>query len=133
MSTARDDSFVFRVLALYDDYELHEFLYWQTGADGGVRFYANCNDLFAWGCSDADEITSDNIGALESALADVAAVQGYATSDALLLFCARLRGMRPQGAMYEHIPRALWPLFDACGPERITGLGNPKPQPALFA
>lgn len=41
------------------------------------------------------------------------------------LFCARVRGERPQGACYSRYPQELWPLFDAVGPERETGLGNP--------
>jgi hypothetical protein len=41
------------------------------------------------------------------------------------LFAARVRGVRPQGASYSLYPRATWPLFDACGPKRETGLGNP--------
>lgn len=41
------------------------------------------------------------------------------------LFAARVRGMRPQGACYKGYPKDLWPLFDACGPERETGMGNP--------
>lgn len=41
------------------------------------------------------------------------------------LFAARVREMRPQGACYKGYPKDLWPLFDACGPERETGMGNP--------
>ena len=41
------------------------------------------------------------------------------------LYCARRREERPQGACYSIIPKNLWPLFHACGPERKTGLGNP--------
>lgn len=42
-----------------------------------------------------------------------------------LLFSARSRGMRPQGAYYKLFPRDTWELFDACGPEREVGVGNP--------
>lgn len=41
------------------------------------------------------------------------------------LFAARVRGMRPQGAAYTFYPPETWPLFDACGPEREIGFGNP--------
>ena len=39
------------------------------------------------------------------------------------LFSARVRKMRPQGASYKLYPKELWPLFDACGPERIDSDG----------
>lgn len=43
------------------------------------------------------------------------------------LFCARVRGERPQGAAYKvRYPEELWPLFDAAGPEREVGFGNPR-------
>lgn len=32
-------------------------------------------------------------------------------------------------SMYPYINEALWPLIDACGPEREVGFGNPKPRP----
>lgn len=41
------------------------------------------------------------------------------------LFAAKVKGMRPQGAAYTYIPTDAWDLFDACGPERQTGMGNP--------
>ena len=31
--------------------------------------------------------------------------------------------------MYETIDKTLWPLFDACGPVRTVGFGNPEPHP----
>jgi hypothetical protein len=44
------------------------------------------------------------------------------------LFVCRERKMRPQGAVYPE-DRRFWPLFDACGPEREVGLGNPHASP----
>ena len=41
------------------------------------------------------------------------------------LFAARSRQERPQGACYSGYDRSIWSLFDACGPEREVGLGNP--------
>ncbi|UDL15984.1 hypothetical protein QEH42_gp234 [Microbacterium phage Pumpernickel] len=43
-----------------------------------------------------------------------------------LLFAAKSRKMRPQGAYYKSIPENIWHLFDACGPEREVGMGNPR-------
>lgn len=43
------------------------------------------------------------------------------------LFAARSRKMRPQGAAYKvRYPEELWGLFNAAGPEREVGLGNPR-------
>jgi len=43
------------------------------------------------------------------------------------LFAARVRKMRPQGAAYKvRYDESIWPLFDACGPVREVGFGNPK-------
>lgn len=41
------------------------------------------------------------------------------------LYAARVRHERPQGACYAAYPRQLWPMFDAVGPEREVGIGNP--------
>jgi hypothetical protein len=43
------------------------------------------------------------------------------------LFVARVRNMRPQGAAYKvRYPEEIWGLFNAAGPEREVGLGNPR-------
>jgi hypothetical protein len=42
-----------------------------------------------------------------------------------MLYCARKYEMRPQGAVYSHIPRKLWPVFDECGPIREIDMCNP--------
>ncbi len=43
------------------------------------------------------------------------------------LFSARCRGERPQGAAYKvRYPEALWDEFNAAGPEREVGFGNPR-------
>jgi hypothetical protein len=105
-----------------------------------VQFYIGCNDLFFWGCSDAEEITEENFHLLEESFWDLKKIDpgmGYHTI--LLfseLFCARSRKMRPQGAAYPKDEK-FFDLFHACGPERETGLGNPhkpggyKPTPPI--
>ena len=91
-----------------------------------LELYINCNDAFYWGCADREEITPENIEALESAKKALGADEhGFAG----LLFCARVRELRPQGALYGYIPEELWPLFDACGPVREVDIGNPKEHP----
>lgn len=111
-------------------------LWWRTGDEyAPITLLVNCNDFFAWGCGDCEEVTKDNIAVLEQAAKDIAAVTADGDyKDAGLLFCARVRGVRPQGAYYPHLDKETWPLFDACGPERTAGVvGNPLKQPTEAA
>ncbi len=88
-------------------------LWWRTdGEYAPVTFMVNCNDLFFWACSDAEVITEDNISEFEQAYKDIDSPY------AQILFCCRVRGMRPQKPYYKHIPEKFHKLFDSCGPER---------------
>lgn len=105
-------------------------LYWRVKPDG-IHWFVNCNDLFWWGTADAEDLTAENVGVLEQAVADCRAADPVVgTLDASRLFCCRVRRMRPQGAYYPKLEKILWTLFDACGPERAVDYGNPKPRPA---
>lgn len=107
-------------------------IWWRTdGEYAPVTFLAKCNDLFYWGGADCERITQQNVHLLERAKEDLTAVaikghrKGYAaTLYAVDLFCCRVRGMRPQGCCYPR-EREAWPIFDACGPPREVGPGNP--------
>lgn len=82
--------------------------------DGKLTLFIDCSDLFAWGGADAESITADNITILEQAVLDIKAIQpDY--MDAHLLFCCRVRGMRPQKPYYKEVEPAIHHLFDACG------------------
>lgn len=85
------------------------------------KLYINCNDLFAWGCADSEDLPIDALPHLEKAVEDC----GGDWDIGGLLYCARNRKVRPQGAFYSYIPNNLWHLFDSCGEERETGFGNP--------
>jgi hypothetical protein len=128
--------FVYRVLNSFDgdfDHADRGDLLWRC-AGGAVTFSVNCGDLFWWGTADCEPITPENVGVLEQAIRDACVVDRYAgPTQAGSLFCARVRGMRPQGACYKSIPEAFWPLFDACGPAREADLGNPSKQPCEAA
>lgn len=87
----------------------------------GYRPCMICNDFFLWGGSDAEPLNEDHMPAVRQAIADC----GGSIDNGTLLWVARARQMRPQGAYYSYFPRETWPLFDACGPERETGFGNP--------
>jgi hypothetical protein len=80
-----------------------------------------CNDLFWWACSDAENITVETLPLLEKAINDCKGNEQIGA----LLFCARQRKMRPQGACYSWFSKELWPLLDECGSEREIDFGNP--------
>lgn len=84
-----------------------------------------CNDVFAWGTADCEEITPADLPMLAQAFADAREATGDRWESGGNLYCARKRKERPQGAYYRYIPDPLKPLFDAAGPERSTGLLNP--------
>lgn len=116
MSLSLSDSAIRELLSLVSRHEVYDVLWW----DEDLSFFVNCNDAFAWACSDCEPITEDRIPLLKKALEDC-----ESDSDGMLLYVARLRKMRPQGAMYKYIDKKFWPLFDACGPAREGGFGNP--------
>jgi len=87
----------------------------------GEKPCINCNDFFFWGCGDAEDIDEESLPMLHKAVEDC---NGDVETGALL-YCARRRNMRPQGACYSMILKELWPLFDSCGEERKTDFGNP--------
>lgn len=127
--------FVLRVLSIFDGFDgpSNEQVWWRTDEEyAPITLFVNCNDTFFWGCSDCETITPENVAVLEQAVADAQAADKHGASHATELFCARVRNMRPQGACYKYYPRTMWPLFDACGEPRKTGLGNPlTPEEAM--
>lgn len=101
-------------------------LWWRTdGEFEPLTLFVRCSDLFFADCADAERLTDANIQILEEALRDAIAAGPALGAYAGLLFCARMRRMRPQGAQYMRIPEPLHPLFDACGPERQASAANP--------
>lgn len=125
---ATDPEFINRVLeATAGDCSGH--VYWEL-ENGEIRFWVLCNDTFFWGTGDGEDITPENVHLLEEASKELAAF-GEQVRDFCLttLFAAKVRKMRPQGALYKYLDEETWPLFDACGPERDVGLGNPEPHP----
>jgi hypothetical protein len=127
--------FVCRVLSIFNGFDglSNDDVWWRTDTEyAPITLMVNCNDLFFWGCSDCEEVTPENIELLEKTVKEVHDLTGtdrYADA----LFVCRVRRMRPQGACYDERyigPETLWPLYDACGPERKTDFGNPKARPA---
>lgn len=116
-----------KILQITAENDSCDSVWWRTdGEYAPVTFIVNCNDVFYWGCSDAETITEENITDFEQSFEDAKSASKVGEIYAPILFCARVRKMRPQGAMYKTIPIELWDLFNQCGPERETGIGNPN-------
>ena len=114
-----EPNLVMRVLAA-TAFDNCEDVWWRVdGEYAPITLFVNCNDLFYWGCSDAEVVTEKNIDIFEQAYKD-------SEDHGDLLFCCRVRKMRPQGAYYEYFSEEDKVLFDACGPVREVGFGNPK-------
>lgn len=58
-----------------------------------------CPDVFAGGCSDVEQVTADNVELLEETISEMERDHPDSAHLAPQLFCARVRGMRPQGAV----------------------------------
>lgn len=109
-----------------------EDLWWREDEEDQniLNFYVNCSDLFYWGTSDLELITPEKLGVLYEAKKELDAldIPDYKREYGLL-FCAKVRGMRPQGAYYKYLDKATWHLFDECGTIRETNQLNPTPHP----
>lgn len=132
--------FIQELLQLFDKYDQHDDLMWRTGRMWGggnfeepASFMVRCNDTFEWGCADMEDVTPDNLPLLRSAFEDCHREHGYVgTTYATMLFVARVRQMRPQGAAYPPDDLGgIIKLLNECGPEREVGLGNPRPAPSV--
>ena len=114
--------------------ELIRYL-WEVDLDDHLSFFVsedglevsfNCSDLFVWGCSDGEAITYADFDLLKQTVSEVDQVDRFKV--ATDLYCARRRKVRPHGAAYSGYPEKYWPLFNACGEERIVGMGG---EPAI--
>jgi len=126
--------FMMRVMEIFYRADIREQLIWYIDAhDGDLFLAADVSDVFSWGAADAEDITVETLPELEQAYADLKRLHEKATTWTADLYAARRRGHRPQGAAYPKpdVPcfTELAMLFNACGPERPTGFGNPKRPP----
>lgn len=117
------------ILQFLAKHELTSSVWWRCdGKFAPITFLLNMNDVFAWACADAEELTLENLPVFEQAVKDCMEACDVGEAYAPNLFAARIRKMRPQGAAYPP-DKELWPLFDAAGPVREIGLGNPYGHP----
>lgn len=109
MSTTVADAMT--ILAAVAAMDEHDVIWWRCdGEYAPITFFVRANDLFYWACSDGEELTIENLAVFQQAFRDCDHGQE--------LFCARVRGMRPQQPYYKAFSAAEKVLFDACGPER---------------
>ena len=120
-----DKEFIIKILEFFQP--CPNDLIWKV-EDNSLTFFINCSDFFWWGCGDAEAITPETFDILVNAKNECEKLDEF-SSDWTLLYCARVRKMRPQGAYYEFQNRKLWHLFDECGPEREPSIGNPRIRP----
>lgn len=105
-------------------------------AEDEVKCTIDCSDVFAWGCADSEELEPEDIPLLKQAHAELEALppeegqthHGYSAYSEML-YCAKKRKMRPQGAVYKNLPQPTWPLFNSCGAHREPCFGNPTATP----
>lgn len=95
----------------------------QLYVDKEVTLTVDCSDLFVWGCSDYEPIELEELKDLNRAIEDARAAGAETGGE--LLWVARKRKLRPQGAYYAHVHPGLGKLFDTCGEFRPAELGNP--------
>lgn len=124
MSTLSKDQ-ILEVLRIFE-FGDQEGLFWRD-FDGILHMYVLCSDVFFWGSADMEEITPENLPLLHETREELHKINQDMQLDTL--FCARVRKIRPQGALYKYLDEDTWHLFDDCGPERDVGIGNPHPQP----
>lgn len=121
------------VMRFCAEHDMTSHIIVHVGDDSKLEVAADCSDCFWWGCADAEEITSENFQLFRDTVTECesldASSENFASLYAGELFAARVRKMRPQGASYELYHPALWPLFNACGPERTCEYGNPHKYP----
>lgn len=96
-------------------------------ADSDWSLVVACNDCFGWGMADSEPIMPEDFAALWQARADAAGSPWWP-----LVWVARKRGMRPQGALLREIAPddPALPHLLAAGPPRPVTFGNPIDFPA---
>lgn len=106
------EGWLLRVMQILAKDENYEDIWWRCdGEHAPITVLVNCNDLFYWACADAEKLTEENLDIFEKAHADD-------PKNGSLLFCCRVREMRPQKPFYDYLDKDKHHLYDECGPIR---------------
>lgn len=117
--------------AWVEDWDLSlDELFVRVSSSRVTHIYVTCSDQFVWASADGEPIGPQTLPVFRQAYEDLKATGDCNEVYAPLLYCARMRNYRPQHCCYPKEAPKTWPLFDAAGPERTPGLGNPYPHPA---
>lgn len=136
MTEQQDHAFLVEVMTLFAQADCHSELFWTVDlplyrppdAVPKMWLHAIVSDVFAWGSADLEEITPDAIDVLRQAFEALKPYGLEGLSELPVLYAARVRGMRPQGAYFDYvtIPEVRQLLMD-CGPQRDVSMLNPRP------
>lgn len=90
------EEFMLKVLGLFATADLCHEVWWRTDTEfAPITFMVNCNDFFYYASADCEAVTEENLPVLEQAMKDCTDAKGNTSYEASLLFCARVRNMKP--------------------------------------
>lgn len=121
------NEYVLDVLRLFQ-FEFCDELFWRADYPEPGHFFisVNCSDVFYWGTADTEEITIEDVPALQADFEKQRELQGTPYPDYFYMpWIARKRGIRPQGAMYKYLPEAVVNQINEEIPEREIDVLNP--------
>lgn len=105
-----------RILSVFERADVYDSLMWRvTTAPGNtyVKLFAVCSDFFHYATADAEEITGEDIPALEACLTDLEKTgEEFCLAE---LFAARKRKLRPLPAACASMAEGTRVLFDVVG------------------
>ena len=92
-------------------------LLWHFDKEGKLNFCLCCSDTFAWGCSDAEYLTPDNLHVFKQSIQDVRDIDPRQDFYAVALFACRIRQQRPMKRFLNLIEdQRIVKLLEDCGP-----------------
>jgi len=101
---------------------------WYAKKDGEIEVFVGCNDVFAWGCADMETIEPGDIDLVGDIVSQLESIDTGLSSYWAILYISRKRKLRPQGIIYEGLPKQMIALLNDCGPEREIDICNPYDQ-----
>ena len=109
---------VLRVLEFFANHDIRESLKWCWEIEPAtIRPYLDASDWFRKGAVEAVYFGADDLPAIEQAMRECEAMAKFCEGYGPLLWACRKEKRRPAKESYPDCEK-LWPLFDACGPEK---------------